>query len=75
MKKRLTGLIKSDKMTKSAIVMVERFKVHPIYKKRTKAKTTYMAHNEINAKIGDKVIIEETRPLSKRKSWQIIKIV
>lgn len=75
MKKHLTGVVKSDKMTKSAVVVVTRFKIHPIYKKRSKVTKSYMVDNEIGAKIANHVIIEETRPLSKRKSWKITKIL
>ncbi len=75
MKKHLTGVVKSDKMTKSATVVVTRFKVHPKYLKRTKVTKSYTVHNEIGAKQGDEVIIEETKPISKNKNWQITKIL
>jgi len=75
MKKHLTGIVKSDKMTKSATVVVTRFKVHPKYLKRIKVTKSYTTHNEIGAKAGNSVMIEETKPISKNKSWKIIKIL
>ncbi len=75
MTKHLTGVVKSDKMTKSAVVRVDRFKVHPKYGKRTRAHTNYIVHNEVGAKEGNTVRIEETTPISKTKSWQITKIL
>lgn len=75
MKKHLTGIVKSDKMAKSAVVEVERFLIHPKYGKRTKVHSSYTVHNEIGAKAGNTVIIEETKPISKTKSWQITKII
>ncbi len=74
MKKQLTGKVKSDKMTGTASVIVTHFMVHPVYLKRIKRTKSYLADNALKAKAGQEVIIESTRPLSKRKSWQIIKI-
>ena len=74
MKKHLQGVVKSDKMTKSATVIITSFKVHPKYLKRTKVTKSYTVHNEIGAKAGDNVIIEETKPISKTIHWQIIKV-
>ena len=75
MTKHLTGLVKSDKMAKSATVVVTRFRVHPKYLKRVKVTKSFNVHNEIGAKAGDTVLIEETKPISKNKSWQITKII
>ncbi|KKT39432.1 MAG: 30S ribosomal protein S17, small subunit ribosomal protein S17 [Candidatus Collierbacteria bacterium GW2011_GWC1_45_47] len=75
MKKHLQGVVKSDKMTKSATVIVTRFKVHPKYLKRSKVTKSYLAHNEIGAKAGDTVLMEETKPISKNKAWQITKVL
>jgi len=75
MNKHLTGVVKSDKMTKSATVIVTRFKVHPKYLKRIKVTKSYLVHNEIGAKAGDTVLIEETKPISKNKAWQITKVL
>ena len=74
MKKHLTGVIKSDKMTGSASVTVTRLKTHPLYLKRTKWSKTFLADNALGAKEGDQVVIESTRPLSRAKSWKIISL-
>lgn len=74
MKKLLTGVVKSDKMTGTASVIVTRFKIHPIYLKRTKSTKSYLADNSLKAVTGNEVIMESTRPLSKKKAWKIIKI-
>lgn len=74
MKRRLVGKIVSNKMDKTVVVAVERAKTHPIYKKKFKVTKKYKAHAE-NAKeipLGSKVIIEETRPISKEKRWRVV---
>ncbi|MBU0800530.1 MAG: 30S ribosomal protein S17, partial [Alphaproteobacteria bacterium] len=69
----LEGEVVSDKMDKTVTVKVERRYIHPVYKKYMKRTDKYAAHDEGNAfRIGDKVQIEECRPLSKRKSWTVI---
>lgn len=69
----LQGRVVSDKMDKTITVLVERKTMHPIYKKYVKQSSKYAAHDENNAfRVGDKVAIEECRPLSKRKSWTVI---
>jgi len=73
MKRRIKGKITSNKMDKTVVVEVESFKIHPRYRKRFKMHKKYKAHDEKNEyKIGDEVIIEETRPLSKDKSFRVI---
>ncbi len=73
MKRRLKGTVVSDKMDKSVVVKVEALKSHPIYRKKYKTTTKFMAHdNENKCKIGDVVEIEEIRPLSKNKRWQVV---
>jgi len=70
------GLVVSDKMDKTVVVAVETRKVHPLYKKAIRVTKKYKAHDENNAcKIGDKVKIVETRPLSKEKSWRVMEII
>jgi len=70
------GLVVSDKMDKTVVVAVETRKVHPLYKKAVRVTKRYKAHDEDNAcKIGDKVKIVETRPLSKEKSWRVMEIM
>lgn len=73
--KHLTGTVKSDKNLKSAIVDVVRFKVHPMYLKRIKVNKSYSVQDDLGAKVGDRVRIEETRPISKTKHWKITKII
>ncbi len=73
-KRQLKGIIISDKMQKTVVVRVERVKQHPKYKKRYKVHKNYKVHyNEGEYKIGDKVMIEETTPISKDKKWKLIK--
>jgi len=62
----------SDKMDKSVIVEVSRTVLHPLYQKYVRKRTRFMAHDETNAcKVGDRVRIIESRPLSRRKRWRI----
>jgi small subunit ribosomal protein S17 len=75
-KKRLTGIVVSDKMQKTVVVKVERIKLHPKFKVHYKISKKYKAHDEKNeCKVGDKVIIEECRPLSKEKRWRVVEII
>jgi small subunit ribosomal protein S17 len=70
------GLVVSDKMDRTVVVAVETRKVHPLYKKAIRVTKKYKAHDENNAcKIGDKVKLVETRPLSKEKSWRVAEIM
>lgn len=70
------GLVVSDRMDKTVVVAVETRKVHPLYKKPVRVTKKYKAHDESNAcKVGDKVKIVETRPLSKDKTWRVAGIV
>ena len=72
-KRRLTGVVVSNKMEKSATVRVERLVKHPRYHKYIKRQKTYMVHDESNsATPGDTVVIEESRPISRRKRWVIV---
>ncbi len=74
MKKQLTGIIVSDKMAKTIVVEVERIKQHSKYKRRYKQHKKYKAHDEKGEyKKGDRVVIEECRPLSRDKHWKVIK--
>ncbi len=75
-KRELVGIVTSDKMDKSVVVTVETTMMHPLYKKTVKRRKKYMAHDEKNeCKIGDRVRIIESRPLSARKRWRVIEIV
>lgn len=70
------GKVVSDSMDKSIVVKVEYLVSHPLYKKRIKKSTKFMAHDEKDiCRIGDKVKITETRPLSKRKRWRVTEIL
>ena len=72
-RRRLTGTVVSNKMEKSATVSVERLVKHPRYHKYIKRNKTYMVHDESNqANPGDVVVIEESRPISRRKRWVIV---
>ncbi len=72
-KKILKGVVTSDKMDKTVVVKVTRFVEHPKYGKRIKKSKTYKVHDENNSKkIGDLVEIEETRPISKDKTFKVI---
>ncbi len=69
----LEGNIVSDKMDKTVTVLVERRFMHPVYKKYVRKSDKYAAHDETNTyKAGDRVLIEECRPLSKNKRWKVI---
>lgn len=73
-RRKLEGTVVSDKMLKTRVVEVERFKKHPKYQKYYRLTTRFKAHDEKNEyHVGDKVIIEETRPLSKDKRWRIVR--
>ena len=72
-KKVLSGIIVSDKMAKTVVVSVTRFVKHPKYKKFIKISKNYKAHDENNAhKVGEKVQIVETKPMSKDKHFKVI---
>ena len=73
--RQLTGRVVSDKMDKTVTVLVERQVMHPVIGKVVKRTKKYHAHNEGNdAKMGDKVVIEECRPLSATKTWTVAKV-
>ncbi|HPD65685.1 MAG TPA: 30S ribosomal protein S17 [Bacteroidia bacterium] len=75
-RKVVTGKVVSNKADKTVIVAVERRVIHPKYKKTIRKTSRYMAHDEDNeCGIGDFVMLMETRPLSKRKRWRLVKIV
>lgn len=76
LRKEKIGVVTSNKMTKSIVVAVERKVKHPKYGKFIKKTTKFMAHDEANScAIGDKVLIAETRPLSKNKCWRLVEII
>jgi small subunit ribosomal protein S17 len=69
------GVVASDLMTKTVTVRVDRLVKHPVYRKYVRKRKKFMAHDELGAKIGDKVRIVETRPLSARKRWRVVEII
>jgi small subunit ribosomal protein S17 len=70
------GVVSSDKMEKSRVILIERYVKHPLYKKYVKKTSKFMAHDEANdSHEGDTVRIMETRPLSARKRWRIVEIL
>ena len=73
--KTLTGKVISDKMAKTVVVEVVKFVAHPVYHKRMKRTQKFHAHNEIGAKIGDRVKLTSFRPISKTKFWRVSEIV
>ena len=76
MRKTRVGIVASDKMDKTIVVAVRDNVKHPLYKKIIKRTVRFKAHDENNeAKVGDIVMIMETRPLSKDKNWRLVKIV
>ena len=76
LRKERIGVVVSDKMEKSIVVVVKRKVKHPIYGKFMNKSTKFVAHDEENnCNIGDTVKIMESRPLSKNKSWRLIEIV
>ncbi len=71
-----TGEVISNKMDKTCVVLLERITTHPFYKKIMKKYTKVKVHDEKNnAKIGDRVKITETHPLSKEKHWRLVEII
>ena len=75
-RKTRTGVVVSDAMDKTVVVSAERRITHPVYGKIMRRSKKYYAHDENNeAKKGDKVSIEETRPLSKTKRWRLVEVL
>ncbi|MCH7962805.1 MAG: 30S ribosomal protein S17 [Bacteroidetes bacterium] len=76
LRKTRVGVVVSDKMDKTITIAIERKVPHPIYRKYFKKTTKLMAHDEKSeCRVGDKVKVMETRPLSKNKRWRLIEIV
>lgn len=70
------GIVVSEKMDKTAVVSVQRLVQHPVFKKYIRSSKKYYAHDEQNVcHVGDKVVIEQTRPLSKLKRWRVREIL
>ena len=76
LRKTRVGIVVSDKMEKTITIAIERKVPHPIYRKYFKKTTKLMAHDEKSeCRVGDKVKVMETRPLSKSKRWRLVEIV
>jgi small subunit ribosomal protein S17 len=75
-RKRLVGVVTSDKMDKTVVVAVETTKRHPLYGKVMRLKKKYKAHDEKNeCRIGDRVEIIESRPISREKAWAVVSVL
>lgn len=74
-RRRITGVVTSDKMEKTVVVEIERTYRHRLYKKVVHSRQRVMAHDELGAKIGDQVRIVESRPLSRMKRWVVEEII
>jgi len=75
-KRQMVGTVVTDKMDKTIVVMVETLVKHRLYQKYIKRHTKFKAHDKDNTcRVGDKVLITESRPLSKTKKWRVSKIV
>lgn len=71
-----TGIVESDKMDKTVVVRVDRMSKHPLYGKPVLKVKKYMAHDENGeCRVGDRVQIEETRPISRHKHWKVSQII
>ena len=75
LRKERIGLVVSNKMDKSVLVVITRTYRHPLYKKVVHSKNKIMAHDELGCEIGDQVRIVESRPISKRKRWVVEEIL
>ncbi len=73
--KKFSGKVVSTKIDKTVTVEIIRIKTHPIYKKKMKVKKKFLVHDEVGVKIGNKVVIAETRPISKLKKWKVIEVI
>ncbi len=74
-RRRLVGTVVSNNMSKTAVVEVERFYRHPLYRKVIRAANTFKAHDELGASPGDKVRIVESKPISRTKRWVVEEIL
>ena len=75
-RRRLVGMVVSDKMDKTVVVQTSKKMKHPVYKKFVVRREKYKAHDPTNdCGAGDRVEIEETRPLSREKRWRVVKVL
>ena len=74
-RRRLTGVVTSNKMMKTVVVEIRRTYRHPLYRKVVHASKRIKAHDELNCQVGDEVQIVESRPISRTKSWVVARLV
>ena len=74
-RRRLTGVVTSNKMDKTVVVEINRTYIHRLYKKVVNSRNRVMAHDELNCQVGDMVTLVESRPLSRRKRWVVEEIM
>jgi len=74
-RRRINGVVTSDKMTKTVVVEISRTYTHPLYKKVVHSKKRVQAHDELECKVGDLVRIVESKPISKNKKWVVESIL
>lgn len=74
-RRRMTGVVVSNKMEKTVVVEVSRTFIHQLYKKVVRSKKRFMAHDELDCQIGDQVRIVESKPLSRHKRWVVEEIL
>jgi small subunit ribosomal protein S17 len=74
-RRRLNGVVTSNKMQKTVVVEISRTFRHPLYKKVVNSRRHVMAHDELGCEIGDRVLIVESRPISRNKRWVVEKIL
>ncbi len=75
-RKQRTGVVVSDAMAKTVVVQIERTVTHPLYHKVLRRRKKFQVHDETDlARQGDRVLIEECRPVSRRKKWRVLKIL
>ncbi len=74
--RQLVGTVLSNKSDKTVTVRVDRYVIHPVYKKYMRRRAKYAAHDERNScQVGDRVLLMESRPLSRRKRWRVSQII
>lgn len=73
--RKFRGKVVSDKMNNTVVVQIVRSQVIPIYKKRVRYSKKFLADDRLKAKTGDEVIIQESRPISKRKRWKVVEVL
>jgi small subunit ribosomal protein S17 len=74
-RRRINGVVTSDKMTKTVVVEISRTYRHPLYKKVVHNKKRVKAHDELGSRVGDQVLLVESRPLSREKKWVVEEIL